>query len=135
MPENWFYNEVYSFSFDNVVWNTTSVELPGVVWSKLEIEVKLNKCFFIEIYAYCLNQETDIFQPMKAHAALKVSDTQIFIFGGFNEKKQCTDSSLLLDIEEGKAFPFETKGNKPTPRAYAVPIYFKKKITVHCLLL
>ena len=57
---------------------------------------------------------------MKAHSAVKVSDTQIFIFGGFNEKKICTDNSILLDVENGTIVEFETRGVKPSARAYSV---------------
>ena len=35
---------------------------------------------------------------LKSHSAIKVSDTLIFIFGGYDQKGECTDTSLLLDI-------------------------------------
>jgi hypothetical protein len=45
MPENWFYNDVYTFSFDSVVWNSNSLEIPGVVWEKMELRVKIKIIF------------------------------------------------------------------------------------------
>jgi hypothetical protein len=49
MPENWVYNDVYTFSFDNVVWNSNSLEIPGVVWQKMDLKVyisNINLFFF-----------------------------------------------------------------------------------------
>ena len=39
MPENLLLNDIWSFSFDNVVWNSPSLELPGIVWTKIELKV------------------------------------------------------------------------------------------------
>lgn len=36
MPENLLYNEIWQFSFENVLWQSNSLELPGIVWTKIE---------------------------------------------------------------------------------------------------
>lgn len=42
VPENWFYNDIWQFSFENVVWSSNSLELPGISWTRIEeVEVIL----------------------------------------------------------------------------------------------
>lgn len=100
LPENWVYDEIWSLSFDNVVWTSPTTEIPGINWQKLSVQENLQ------------------FFPVKAHSAVQVSETQIFIYGGYNNKKQCTDLSVLFDVVENKIVSFKTTGQKPGPRAY-----------------
>ncbi len=37
MPENLLFNDIWSFTFENVVWSSASLDLPGIVWKKLEL--------------------------------------------------------------------------------------------------
>jgi len=37
MPENLFLNDIWLFSFENVAWESQSLELPGVIWQKIEL--------------------------------------------------------------------------------------------------
>ena len=42
---------------------------------------------------------------IKAHAAIKVTNSMMFVWGGYNEKGDCTDTSLLIDV--GKCLGFK----------------------------
>lgn len=50
--------------FENVTWNTQSLELPGITWEKLPFENM---------------------PPIKGHSLLQVSDKELFLYGGFNK--------------------------------------------------
>lgn len=38
LPENWVYDEIWSLSFDNVVWTSSTTEIPGINWQKLNVQ-------------------------------------------------------------------------------------------------
>ena len=102
-PENLVLNDIWSLSFEHVVWDSTSLDLPGVLWEKIE-------------------PQEGTMPHLKAHAAIQVDSTKIFLFGGYNQKGECTDSTILFDVEKRRVIPFETKGTKPAPRAFHVKL-------------
>ncbi len=57
---------------------------------------------------------------MKGHAAVKISDSIIFIYGGYNQLGTCTDTSIMIDVENCVIKNYETRGSKPSPRAFHV---------------
>ena len=99
---------------EHVTWKS-QFDLPGIVWEKLELK-------------------EGTMPNIKAHAAIRVSDNLMFIFGGYDQRGECTNTSLLFDtgivgrwkiinfiyLEKLKMIPFETKGKKPGPRAFHV---------------
>jgi len=107
-PENLVLNDIWSLSFEHVTWKS-QFDLPGIVWEKLELKE---------------GQMPNI----KAHAAIRISDNLMFIFGGYDQRGECTNTSLLLDTEKLKVIPFETKGKKPGPRAFHKMIYVKEDV-------
>ena len=64
--------------FENVTFETQSLELPGITWERLPF---------------------DDMPAIKAHSMIQVSDKELLVYGGFNKQKQCQDRCLLLDIE------------------------------------
>ncbi|EAR82549.1 kelch motif protein (macronuclear) [Tetrahymena thermophila SB210] len=110
MPENLLTNEVWSFSLDNMEWDSGFDDYKPIKWEKIDF------------------QDHHLFPPTKAHSAIKISQNQIFIFGGFNQKKQCTDTSIIMDIEKRRIFHFETRGQKPCPRAFHKMLPVKENI-------
>lgn len=64
---------------DHVVWDSNNFDLPGVVWDRIE-------------------PFEGTMPHLKAHAAIKVSESLIFIFGGYDQKGECTDTSILFDV-------------------------------------
>jgi len=52
--------------------------LPGIVWEKQE-------------------PKEGHMPNIKAHAAIRLSETLMFIFGGYDQKGECTNTSLLFD--------------------------------------
>lgn len=111
LPDNVVLNDIWSLSLENVMWSSSSLELPGLLWSKVD-----------------LAQEGMRLPCLKGHDAIKVSDNLIFIFGGYNRNGEVTDVSLLLDTDERKLINFETKGHKPTPRAFHKMLPVKENI-------
>mmetsp|Transcript_6885 Transcript_6885/g.6180 ORF Transcript_6885/g.6180 Transcript_6885/m.6180 type:complete len:88 (+) Transcript_6885:843-1106(+) len=65
---------------------------------------------------------------IKAHAAIKVTNSMMFVWGGYNEKGDCTDTSLLIDVDNKKITHFETKGNSPKPRAHHKMVAVKENV-------
>lgn len=47
VPENWFYNDIWQFSFENVVWSSNSLELPGITWTRMKEAEVSQICKFI----------------------------------------------------------------------------------------
>jgi len=37
-PENLVLNDIWGLSFEHVVWDSSSLDLPGVLWEKMEPE-------------------------------------------------------------------------------------------------
>lgn len=65
------------------MWDSNNLDLPGVLWERVEpVEGNMPN--------------------LKAHAAIKVTNSMMFIFGGYNEKGECTDTSLLIDVGKTK---------------------------------
>ena len=111
---------------EHVSWKS-QFDLPGIVWEKIVLKE---------------GQMPNI----KAHSAIKLNETSIFIFGGYDQKGECTNTSLVFDtgnlknifsreqrkntssfleqtlnfLEKLRIVPFETKGKKPGPRAFHV---------------
>jgi Galactose oxidase, central domain len=83
-----------------VVWNSTSLELPGIIWNKIEFE--------------------DNLPALNGHSACKINDHSVFVFGGKSSNGNFTDSSFIVDLETKTVQHLETKGKKPKPRAFHV---------------
>jgi hypothetical protein len=32
MPENWLFDDIWSFSFENTQWNSTALDIQGIIW-------------------------------------------------------------------------------------------------------
>ena len=64
-PENLGYNDIWSLEFENVAWESSVLELPGLVWKKKEIKngkLKINK--------FCAGEY--------------IENNEMLIFGGYN---------------------------------------------------
>ncbi len=83
------------------MWDSNSLDLPGVLWEKIDpIEGTMPN--------------------LKGHAAIKITETLMYIFGGYDQKGEPTDTSVLFDIERRQVTHFETRGKPPGPRAFHV---------------
>ena len=38
MPENLLLNDIWYFSFENVTWDSPILEVPGVIWYKVDVK-------------------------------------------------------------------------------------------------
>ena len=70
MPENLLLNDIWKCSFENVAWNSPSLELPGVIWCRVDIK-----------------EGASLLPPLKGHSITALSDSEIFIFGGYGQNK------------------------------------------------
>ncbi|CAD8118103.1 unnamed protein product [Paramecium sonneborni] len=107
MPENLLMDDVWQLSFENVAWETQSLELPGITWERLPF---------------------DDMPAIKAHTMIQVSDKELLVYGGFNKLKQCQDRCLLLDIETYDISQLELKGQSPGQRAFHELLVVKENL-------
>ena len=99
-----FFKYLFNFFFlENVVCNSSSLELPGLIWTKIEFN--------------------DNLPALKGHSAIKIMENCIYVFGGINQNDIITDSSYIIDIDIKEIYSLETKGKKPCARAFHVIIY------------
>ena len=62
-----------------MVWNSTSLELPGIIWNKIEFQ--------------------DNVPALNGHSVCKINDHSVFIFGGKNSSGMFTESCFIVDLE------------------------------------
>jgi hypothetical protein len=70
MPENLLLNDYWSCSYENIAWESPSLELPGVIWSRIEIK-----------------EGSNLLPPIKGHSMIAISEQQVFIYGGIGQNK------------------------------------------------
>ena len=63
-PENYILNDLWLLSFQDVVWDEHTYELPGVTWNEIHIPNMVG---------------------LKGHSAFLIDTNHIFIFGGYNQ--------------------------------------------------
>ena len=80
-PENLLFNDIWFCTFEKVLWNTNSLDLPGLSWKRL-----------------LLDPTSTQMPTLKAHCAVKFNANLIFIFGGYSQDGEASDISLLINI-------------------------------------
>lgn len=90
----------FTLFLENVVWNSTSLELPGIIWNKIEFQENV--------------------PALNGHSVCKINEHSVLIFGGKNSSGTFTDSCFIVDLEAKSIKFIETKGKKPRARAFHV---------------
>ncbi|KAM3135972.1 hypothetical protein pb186bvf_011962 [Paramecium bursaria] len=107
MPENLLMDDVWELSFENVAWDTQSLELPGITWTKLPFS----------------NMPS-----VKGNSVIQVNESELISYGGFNKQKQVLDQCLLLDLVSFEVGQLEFKGQSPGPRAFHKILFVKDNL-------
>ncbi len=80
-PENLLFNDIWYCTFQNVLWETDSLDLPGLSWKRLNLKLGSTQM-----------------PTLKAHCAVSISKNEIFIFGGYSQDGETSNISLIIDI-------------------------------------
>jgi N-acetylneuraminic acid mutarotase len=92
------YNDIWSLEFENVAWESTVLELPGLVWKKREVlKGKMPSIKFCD--------------------GEYIGNNEMIFFGGYNPNGEPTRNFYTINFDDMSVTQNVTKGRTPSPRA------------------